>query len=90
MGVVLYPPATPYSLPSIQVHWVIYHTFMGQRTSNFFDASQGHTLLHMQLELCLLFCWWLSPWEFWGWSGCLILLFFLWSCKPIQFLQSFS
>jgi hypothetical protein len=43
----------------------------------------------MQVELCVLLCWWLSPWEFcgWGWSGWLI-LFFLWGCKLLQLLQS--
>jgi hypothetical protein len=34
--------------------------------------------------------WWFSPWELWGKvSGWLILLFFLWGCKPLQLLQFF-
>jgi hypothetical protein len=40
------------------------------------DAWQGHLLLHMLLEPCVVLCWWFSPWEFWGrGSGWLILLF---------------
>jgi len=52
------------------------------------DAPQGHPLLHKQLEPsvapCVLFDWQFSLWEFWD-----IWLFFLWGCKPLQFLQSF-
>jgi hypothetical protein len=33
--------------------------------------------------------WWFSPWELWEFDW-VILLFFLWGCKPLQFLQSFS
>ena len=29
------------------------------------DARQGHPLIYMQLELCVLLGWWLSPWELW-------------------------
>jgi hypothetical protein len=91
MRVFLHPtthPPTPTSVPSIPLHWGIYQTFIGPRTSLPIDAWQGHPLLHIQLELCVLLCWWLSPWEFWS-SGCLILLFFLWDCKPLQILQYF-
>jgi len=39
---------------------------------------------------CVLLDWWFSPWELWGeGSGWLTLLFFLWSCKPLQLHQSF-
>jgi hypothetical protein len=47
---------------------------IGPRTSPPIDSWQGHRLLHMQLEPCVLLCWWLSPWEFWeclvGWYYC--------------------
>jgi hypothetical protein len=49
----------------IPLHWGIYWAFIGPRTSPPTDAWQGHPLLHMQLELCVLFHWWLSPWELW-------------------------
>ena len=29
------------------------------------DDRQGHPLLHIQLEPCVLFGWWFSPWELW-------------------------
>jgi hypothetical protein len=40
---------------------------------------------------CVIFGWWFSPWEHWGWgeSGWLILSFILWGCKPLQLFQSF-
>jgi hypothetical protein len=59
-------PLTPTSLPSIPLNWGIYWAFIGPRTSSPTDAWQGHHLLHMQLEPCVLHCWWLSPWELWG------------------------
>ena len=41
----------------------------GPRASPPIDVSQGHPLLHMQLEPwvppCVLFGWWFSPWELW-------------------------
>jgi hypothetical protein len=81
-----HPPTTPTSLPLIPLHWGIYRAFIGPRTSPPIDAWKGYP----QLELCVLFGWWLSFWEFWGrGSGWLILLFFLWGCKPLQLLQSF-
>ena len=45
--------------------------FIGPRTSPPIDAWQGHLLLHIQLEPCVLLDWWLSPWELWG-EGCLL------------------
>jgi hypothetical protein len=39
------------------------------RTSPPINSWQGHPLLHMQLEPCVILCWWLSPWEFWGGEG---------------------
>jgi hypothetical protein len=40
------------------------------RVSPLIDVPQGHPLLHMQLEPwvppCMLFVWWFSPWELWG------------------------
>jgi hypothetical protein len=57
---------TPTSPPSIPLHWGIYWAFIGPSTSPPIDAWQGHPLLHMQLEPCVLLCWWLSPWVFWG------------------------
>ena len=77
------PPLTqplPSPHPWILLHWGIYQAFIGPRTSPPIDAWPGHSLLHMQLEPCVLLGWWLSPWE---------ILFFLWGCKPLQLLQSF-
>jgi hypothetical protein len=59
-------PPTPTSLPSIPLPWDIYRAFLGPRTSTSIDAWQGQPMLHMQLEPCVLLCWWLSPWESWG------------------------
>jgi hypothetical protein len=67
------PPSHPYPpslihlvsilCPDIPLHW-------GIKTSPFTDVPQGHPLLHMQLEpwilACILFGWWFSPWELWG------------------------
>jgi hypothetical protein len=58
-------PPNPTSLPSIPLHWGIYRAFIGPRTSPPIDAWQGHPLLHMHLEPCVLLGWWLSPWELW-------------------------
>jgi hypothetical protein len=84
-------PSTPAFLPSNYPplgYWV----FTGPKASPPIDAWPGHPLLHMWLEPwvppCLLFGWWFSPWELWG-PVWLILLFFLWGCKPLQLLQSF-
>jgi hypothetical protein len=43
----------------IPLHWGIYWAFIGPRTSPLIDARQGHSLLHMQLEPCVLLGWWL-------------------------------
>ena len=59
-------PPTPTSPPSIPLYRGISRAFIGPRTSPPIDAWQGHPLLHMQLEPCVLLCWWLRPWEFWG------------------------
>jgi hypothetical protein len=48
---------TPTSPPSVPLHWGIYRAFIGPRTS---------PLQRMQLEPCVLLCWWLSPWELLG------------------------
>jgi hypothetical protein len=79
---------TPISSPSIPLHWGIYWAFIGPKTSPPIDAWQGHPPLHMQLEPCLLLGWWLSPGNS-GESGWLILLLFLWGCKPLQLLHCF-
>jgi hypothetical protein len=69
-------PHTPTSPPLIPLHWGIYQAFIGPRTSPSIDAWQGHPLLHMHLEPCVLLWWWLSTWEFWevgdlvGWNCC--------------------
>jgi hypothetical protein len=56
------PPA-PTSPPSIPLHWGIYGAFIGPRTSPPIDVWLGHPLLQMQLEPCVLLCWWLSSWS---------------------------
>ena len=47
-----------------------HQAFTGPRVSPLIDVPQGHPLLHMQLEPwippCVLFGWWFSPWELWG------------------------
>jgi hypothetical protein len=53
------------SPPSITLHWSIYWAFIGTKTSSPIDAWQGHPLLHMQLEPCVLLGWCLSPWDLW-------------------------
>jgi hypothetical protein len=85
-----YPP-TPTSLP-----WhsptMGHLSFPGPRVSSPIDVRQGHPVLHTQLEPwvlpCVFFGWWFSPRSSEG-SGWLILLLFLWGCKPLQLLQSF-
>jgi hypothetical protein len=84
-------PPTPTSLPSYSP--TLGHlAFIGPRASPPIDVRQCHLLLHRWMEPlvppCVLFCWWFSPRELWD-SCWLILLFFLWSCKPLQLLQSF-
>jgi hypothetical protein len=47
-----------------------HRAFTGLRTSPPIDDQLGHPLLHMQLKPwvppCVLFGWWFSPWELWG------------------------
>ena len=47
-----------------------HRTFTGSRASPPTDDLPGHPLLHMKLEPgvppCVLFHWWFSPWELWG------------------------
>jgi hypothetical protein len=33
------------------------------RTKDLSSHWQGHPLLHIRLDPCILLCWWLSPWE---------------------------
>jgi hypothetical protein len=66
MRVFLHSATHSHLPPSILLHWGIYRTFIGRRTSPPIDAWQGHSLLHMPLEPCILLGWWLSPWELWG------------------------
>ena len=57
-----YPP-TPTPQTSVSLHWSIYRAFIGLRTTPLTDAWQGHPLQLMYLELSILLCWWVSPWE---------------------------
>ena len=59
-------PPTHTSPPLIPLYWGIYLAFIGPRTSTSIDACQGHPLLHIQLESCVLLYWWVIPLEFWG------------------------
>jgi hypothetical protein len=77
-------PPTLSSLPSISLHWGVYQAFIGPRTSPPIDAWQGHPLLHMQLEPCVLLGWWLSPWEL---CGCLVDWF---CCSPYGVANPFN
>jgi hypothetical protein len=47
-----------------------HQAFTGPRFSSHTDAQQGHPLLRIWLEPwvppCVLFGWWFSPWELWG------------------------
>jgi hypothetical protein len=64
LRVFLYPPSHSH-LPTLNSPTLGHLSTQGPRTSPPFDAWQGHPLLHMQLDPCVLLCWWLSPWEFW-------------------------
>ena len=63
---------TPSHFPFLAFHHRPRWTFPGPKDSPSFDIQQGHPLLHIQLEPwvppCVLFDWWFSPWEFWGYS----------------------
>jgi hypothetical protein len=72
------PSPTPYQLtnPPTPASWpwhsptLGHRAFTGPRVSPPIDDLQGHPLLHMQLEPrvppCVIFGWWFSPWELWG------------------------
>ena len=61
------PSSLPWHSPTVG-HWA----FPGPRASPFVDVWKGHPLLHMQLEPwdspCVLFGWWFTSWEIWGWG----------------------
>ena len=63
-------PTTYSCLTALHSPLLGHQAFMGLRASPLIDARQGHHLLHMQLEPwvppCVLFGWWFSPWELWG------------------------
>ena len=79
-------------LPCIPLHWYI-EPSQDQGPLILFMPILCHPLLHIQLEPwvppCVLFGWWFSLRELWGWSGWLILLFFLWGCKTLRSFSSF-
>ena len=90
INVLPYPPTTdypPWNSPTLE-----HLAFTGSRASPPTDAQQSHLLTHVQLKqwvhTCGYFGWWFSLWELLG-SGWMILLLFLWSCKPFQHLQFF-
>jgi len=70
-NVILFPPpnhpSLPTSPPYIPLHW---GSSLGKVKDFFtFWCPTRHPLLHMQLKPwicpCVLFWWWLSPWELW-------------------------
>ena len=65
MRMFLHPRTHSHFPPLDLLYWGIYWAFIRPRTSPSIDAWLGHPLLHMQLEPCLLLCWWLSSWELW-------------------------
>ena len=68
MRIPLCPP-THSCLPALAFPTLGPWAFTGPRASPPIDASQVHPLLHVKLEPwvppCVLFSWWLSPWELW-------------------------
>jgi hypothetical protein len=72
--------------PGIPLHWGIEPSQDQGPLS--FHWCLARPSLHLELWVipCLLFGWWLSPWELGG-AGWLILLFFLWGCKPLQLMK---
>jgi hypothetical protein len=66
MRVFLHPPTHSHFPTCISLHWGIYQGFIRPRTFPSIDAWQGCPLLCLQLGPCVLLCWCLSPWEFWG------------------------
>ena len=82
-------------LPTLTFPNMRHQAFRGPRASLPTDDQLGHPLQHMQLEpwvpSYVFLVWWvdgLVPGSSRG-SSWLILLFFLWGCKPLQLLQSF-
>jgi hypothetical protein len=61
------PAAWPWHSPTLG-----HRVFTGLRASLHIDEQLSHSLLHIQLEPwvppCVLFGWWLSPWELWGYG----------------------
>ena len=59
------PTSWPWHSPTLD-----HRVFTGPRASPLIDDQLGHPLLHMQLEPwvlpCVLFGWWFSLWELWG------------------------
>jgi hypothetical protein len=94
MWVFPHPPTYPHthtSLPLISP--TLGHcAFTGPRASSPIDVRYGHPLVHMQREPwvppCVPLVGGLVSESSWG-SGWLILLSFLWGCKPLHVLQSF-
>jgi hypothetical protein len=70
----LLPPTAPQPTHSHSRSWYSpimgHRIFTGPRASPPIDDQLGHPLLHMQLEPqvppCVLFDWWFSPKELWG------------------------
>jgi hypothetical protein len=56
--------------PVLAFPYIGHQAFTRRRASPFIDVPQGHPLQHMQLEPwvtpCLIFGWWFSHWELWG------------------------
>ena len=64
-------PTQPLQLPGPGIPPTLSHrTFIGQSASPHIDVYLGHSVLYMQLEPrvspYVLFGWWFSPWELWG------------------------
>jgi hypothetical protein len=59
------PTSWPWHSPTLG-----HRAFIGQRVPPNIDVQLGHPLLHMQLDPwippCVLFGWWVSSWELWG------------------------
>jgi hypothetical protein len=57
------PTSRPWHSPILE-----HRAFTEPRASPLIDDQLGHPLLHMQLGVlpCVLFGWWFSPWELWG------------------------
>jgi hypothetical protein len=84
MRVFLYP-STHSHLPILDFPTLGHRAFTGPRTSTPTDAWQGHPLLHMQLEPCVLLGCWYSPWALGG-GGVLIGWYLSWSFERWKYL----